>query len=119
MLQRILHGQKSQDKNRIIHKVTYSRQEFFDQPVSQIISDGQRFTRASLGARDNATCSMVKQCQVNWQITIHKNSLALQLNLGASPATQIATLAYASVRVNFNVQDNPYAGWARKMQIGV
>ncbi|KAA6397863.1 MAG: hypothetical protein EZS28_006610 [Streblomastix strix] len=28
-----------------------SRQEFFDQPVSQLTSDGQRYTRAPLGAR--------------------------------------------------------------------
>ncbi|KAA6401602.1 MAG: hypothetical protein EZS28_002864 [Streblomastix strix] len=37
---------------------TLSRQEFFDQPVSQMTSDGQRYTRAPLGARGNAACSM-------------------------------------------------------------
>ncbi|KAA6401914.1 MAG: hypothetical protein EZS28_002558 [Streblomastix strix] len=60
---------------------TLSRQEFFDQPVSQMISNGQRYTRAPLGARGNATCSMVQSCQINQQITIPGERLAQQLNL--------------------------------------
>ncbi|KAA6388418.1 MAG: hypothetical protein EZS28_016051, partial [Streblomastix strix] len=60
---------------------TLSRQEFFDQPRTQMTSDGQRYTRAPLGARGTATCSMVQSCQVNWQITIPKERLALQINL--------------------------------------
>ncbi|KAA6371650.1 MAG: hypothetical protein EZS28_032824 [Streblomastix strix] len=97
---------------------TLSRQEFFDQPVSQMTSDGQRYTRAPLGARGNATCSMVQSCQVNWQITIPKNSLALQLNLAASPGVDVTTPAIARARVNFNALDNPQTDWVRTMQIG-
>ncbi|KAA6353053.1 MAG: hypothetical protein EZS28_051420, partial [Streblomastix strix] len=34
-------------------------QEFFDQPVSQLTSDGQRYTRAPLGARGYTLLSIV------------------------------------------------------------
>ncbi|KAA6391660.1 MAG: hypothetical protein EZS28_012813 [Streblomastix strix] len=83
-------------------------------------SDGQRYTRVPLGARGNATCSMVQSCQVNWQITIPKNSLALQLNVRASPEVTIdaPAIARARARVNFNILDNPQADWPRTMQIG-
>ncbi|KAA6384942.1 MAG: hypothetical protein EZS28_019530 [Streblomastix strix] len=70
-----------------------SRQEFFDQPVSQLTSDGQRYIRAPLGARGNTTCSMAQSCQVSWQITIAKERLALQLNQAAVAAPTIAELA--------------------------
>ncbi|KAA6386332.1 MAG: hypothetical protein EZS28_018140 [Streblomastix strix] len=74
-----------------------SRQEFFDQPVSQMTSDGQRYIGAPLGARGAATCSMVQSCQVNWQITIPPGRLALQLNLAA---------------------DNSQADWTHSMEAG-
>ncbi|KAA6397526.1 MAG: hypothetical protein EZS28_006946 [Streblomastix strix] len=57
-----------------------SRQQFFDQPVTQLASDGQRYTRAPFGARGGDICSMVQTCQVNWQITIPAGRLALQIN---------------------------------------
>ncbi|KAA6376639.1 MAG: hypothetical protein EZS28_027833, partial [Streblomastix strix] len=93
-----------------------SRQEFFDRPVSQMTSDGQRYTRAPLGTRGNATCSMVQSCQVNWQITIPAGRLALQINQTASAAPDSEQTARA--RVNFNGLDNPQADWTRKMQYG-
>ncbi|KAA6380804.1 MAG: hypothetical protein EZS28_023672, partial [Streblomastix strix] len=93
-----------------------SRQEFFDQPVSQLTSDGQRYTRAPLGARGNTTCSMAQSCQVSWQITIPKERLALQLNLSATTAATDAATARA--RVNFNGLNDPQAEWARTMQVG-
>ncbi|KAA6390105.1 MAG: hypothetical protein EZS28_014368 [Streblomastix strix] len=97
---------------------TLSRHEFFDQPVSQMTSDGQRYTRAPLGARGNATCSMVQSCQVNWQITIPGESLALQLNLAALPSVDVTTPATARARVNFNALDYPQTDWLRTMQYG-
>ncbi|KAA6384455.1 MAG: hypothetical protein EZS28_020020 [Streblomastix strix] len=93
-----------------------SRQEFFDQPVSQLTSDGQRYTRAPLGARGNTTCSMAQSCQVSWQITISKERLALQLNQAATAAP--TTAAAARDRVNFNGLDDPQADWVRTMEIG-
>ncbi|KAA6367937.1 MAG: hypothetical protein EZS28_036535, partial [Streblomastix strix] len=97
---------------------TLSRQEFFDQPVSQMTSDGQRYTRAPLGARGNATCSMVQSCQVNWQITIPGERLALQLNLVPGLSTPITTIASARARVNFNGLANSQADWTRTMECG-
>ncbi|KAA6314095.1 MAG: hypothetical protein EZS28_055642, partial [Streblomastix strix] len=93
-----------------------SRQEFFDQPVTQLTSDGQRYTRAPLGARRNTTCSMAQSCQVSWQITIPKERLALQLNQATTAAP--ATAAAARARVNFNGLDDPQADWVQTMQIG-
>ncbi|KAA6375769.1 MAG: hypothetical protein EZS28_028703 [Streblomastix strix] len=95
---------------------TLSRQEFFDQPVSQMTSDGQRYTRAPLGTRGNATCSMVQSFQVNWQITIPAGRLALQINQTANAAPDSEQTARA--RVNFNGLDNPQADWTRTMQCG-
>ncbi|KAA6361912.1 MAG: hypothetical protein EZS28_042560 [Streblomastix strix] len=97
---------------------TLSRQEFFDQPVSQMTSDGQRYTRAPLGARGNATCSMVQSCQVNWQITIPGERLALQLNLVPGLATPITTTASARARINFNGLANSQADYTRTMECG-
>ncbi|KAA6395006.1 MAG: hypothetical protein EZS28_009464 [Streblomastix strix] len=95
-----------------------SRQEFIDQPVSQKISDGQRYTRAPLGARGNASCSMVQSCQVNWQITILGERLALQLNLISGLATPIITTATTRARVNFNGLANSQADYTRTMECG-
>ncbi|KAA6316159.1 MAG: hypothetical protein EZS28_055301, partial [Streblomastix strix] len=94
-----------------------SRQEFFHQPVSQLTSDGQRYTRAPLGARVNTSCSMAQSCQVSWQITIPANRLALQLNLAATEEPADAESARA--RVNFNGLEDPQADWTRTMQVGV
>ncbi|KAA6384304.1 MAG: hypothetical protein EZS28_020170 [Streblomastix strix] len=75
------------------------KQQFFDQPVTQLTSDGQRYTRAPLGARGTGICSMVQTCQVNWQITIPAGRLALQINL--ADQTAVAGAATALQRVNF------------------
>ncbi|KAA6357339.1 MAG: hypothetical protein EZS28_047135 [Streblomastix strix] len=93
-----------------------SRQEFFDQPVSQLTSDGQRYTRAPLGARGNTTCSIAQSCQVSWQITIPKERLALQLNLGAVAAP--ITVELNRGRVNFNGLNDPQADWPHTMRVG-
>ncbi|KAA6379314.1 MAG: hypothetical protein EZS28_025160, partial [Streblomastix strix] len=101
-----------------VHPQSYklSRQEFFDQPVSQLKSDGQRYTRAPLGARGNTTCSMAQSCQVSWYITIPKEKLALQLNKAAVATATNAELARA--RVNFNGLQDPQAEWVRTMAVG-
>ncbi|KAA6350537.1 MAG: hypothetical protein EZS28_051889 [Streblomastix strix] len=57
-----------------------SKQQFFDQPVTQFTNDGAHYTRAPLAARGTATCSCVQTYQVSWQITIPKNTLAIQIN---------------------------------------
>ncbi|KAA6390350.1 MAG: hypothetical protein EZS28_014122 [Streblomastix strix] len=92
-----------------------SRQQFFDQPVTQLISERQRFTRTPLGARSNTSCSIAQSCQVNWKITIHKNRLALQINLAATAAPTTAQLARG--RVNFNGLNDPQADWTQTMQV--
>ncbi|KAA6369251.1 MAG: hypothetical protein EZS28_035222 [Streblomastix strix] len=61
-----------------------SKQQFFDQPVTQLTNDGAHYTRAPLAARGTATCSCVQTCQVSWQITIPKNALAIQINMVAT-----------------------------------
>ncbi|KAA6363748.1 MAG: hypothetical protein EZS28_040727, partial [Streblomastix strix] len=95
-----------------------SRLEFFDQPINQLTSDGQRYTRAPLGARGQGTCSMVQSCQVCWQITIPGERLALQLNLIPGLATVLNSKARARARVNFNGLEDPQADWARTMAVG-
>ncbi|KAA6391172.1 MAG: hypothetical protein EZS28_013304 [Streblomastix strix] len=94
-----------------------SRQEFFDQPVSQLSSDGQRYSRAPLGAKGNTTCTIAQSYKVNWQITILGNRLALQINQTALPAN-IDIKALARSIVNFNGQDDPQADWTRTMACG-
>ncbi|KAA6390457.1 MAG: hypothetical protein EZS28_014013 [Streblomastix strix] len=54
--------------------------EFFDQPVTQLTNDGAHYTRAPLVARDTATCSCVQTCQISCQITIPRDTLAIQIN---------------------------------------
>ncbi|KAA6362336.1 MAG: hypothetical protein EZS28_042137, partial [Streblomastix strix] len=76
-----------------------SKHQFFDQPVTQLTRDGQRYTRAPLGARGTGTCSMVQTCQVNWQITIPAGRLALQID--KADQTDVASAATALQRVNF------------------
>ncbi|KAA6366338.1 MAG: hypothetical protein EZS28_038136 [Streblomastix strix] len=94
-----------------------SRQEFFDQPVTQLTSDGQRYTRAPLGAIGNTTCSLAQSCQVNWQITIPKERLALQLNLTTFPPN-VNTEELSGARVNFSGFDDPQADQVRTIEVG-
>ncbi|KAA6401615.1 MAG: hypothetical protein EZS28_002857 [Streblomastix strix] len=79
-----------------------SRQQFFDYPVTQLTSDGQRYTRALLGESGTDICSMVQTCQVNWQITIPANRLALQINKADQTAVAGATTALQSVNFTRN-----------------
>ncbi|KAA6390734.1 MAG: hypothetical protein EZS28_013740 [Streblomastix strix] len=95
-----------------------SRKEFFDQHVTQLTRDGQRQTRAALGARGNTTCSMAQSCQLSYQITILKEKLVLQLNQVVLPSVDNTTEALSRVRVNFNGKDDTYADWTRTMQVG-
>ncbi|KAA6400449.1 MAG: hypothetical protein EZS28_004025 [Streblomastix strix] len=69
-------------KTLTIHpgSLSISKQQFSDQPVNELTSSGVKYTRAPLGARGLATCSMVQTCQVNWTIAIPKDTLAIQLN---------------------------------------
>ncbi|KAA6383081.1 MAG: hypothetical protein EZS28_021393 [Streblomastix strix] len=76
-----------------------SRQQFIDQSVTQLISDGQRYTHAPLCARGTGICSMVQTCQVNWQITIPAGRLALQIN--KTPEENLDGMEDANARVNF------------------
>ncbi|KAA6383857.1 MAG: hypothetical protein EZS28_020615, partial [Streblomastix strix] len=84
-----------------------SKQQFFDQPVDSLTSTGVKYTRAPLAARGAATYSMVQTCQVNWTITIPKNTLAIQLNKASSAAVDDAPTANADI--NFNADDDPTA----------
>ncbi|KAA6378923.1 MAG: hypothetical protein EZS28_025553 [Streblomastix strix] len=79
---------------------TISKQEFFDQPLTQLTSGGVKYTRALLAARGSATCSMVQTCQVNWTIKIPANTLAIQLN--KVPTATINSDLTANPAVNFN-----------------
>ncbi|KAA6389417.1 MAG: hypothetical protein EZS28_015056 [Streblomastix strix] len=89
-------------------------QEFFYQLVSLLISDGQRYTRDPLGAKGSWTCSVVQQCQVNWQIIIPPGRLALQINTGKT--ITVTSDATTRERVNFNVLYNPQDSWMRTME---
>ncbi|KAA6380349.1 MAG: hypothetical protein EZS28_024122 [Streblomastix strix] len=93
-----------------------SRQQFFDQPVTQLTSDGQRYTRAPLGSRGTGTCSMVQTCQVNWQITIPAGRLALQIN--KTDLTEVAGAATALQRVNFTGNADYVFNYTRTMAAG-
>ncbi|KAA6390907.1 MAG: hypothetical protein EZS28_013565 [Streblomastix strix] len=107
-------------RSATIHPQSFalSRQEFFDQPITQMTSDGQRYTRAPLGARNSATCSMVQSCQVNWQITIPAGRIALQVNLATVAALDPAHKESAAARVNFNGLAIPTDPWVRTMESG-
>ncbi|KAA6396279.1 MAG: hypothetical protein EZS28_008197 [Streblomastix strix] len=65
-----------------IHSQSFniSRQQFLDQPVTQLTGDGQRYSRASLRSKGGDICSMVQTCQINWQISIPAGRLSLQIN---------------------------------------
>ncbi|KAA6376173.1 MAG: hypothetical protein EZS28_028300 [Streblomastix strix] len=98
-------------KTLTIHAGTFSisKQQFTDQPVTELTSSGVKYTRAPLGARGLATCSMVQTCQVNWTITIPANTLAIQLN-----ETNLEDGEY-SKRINFNGLDDSQAPVAKSM----
>ncbi|KAA6382944.1 MAG: hypothetical protein EZS28_021528, partial [Streblomastix strix] len=82
---------------------TISKQEFFDQPLTQLTSGGVKYTRAPLAARGSATCSMVQTCQVNWTIKIPANTLAIQLNRAVMPdGGTVTDDAEANLVINFN-----------------
>ncbi|KAA6399280.1 MAG: hypothetical protein EZS28_005188 [Streblomastix strix] len=83
---------------------TISKQQFFDQPIDSLNSSGVKYTRAPLAARGNATCSMVQTCQVNWTISIPKNTLAIQINKVSAVAPTSDDTAKAIV--NFNGDDD-------------
>ncbi|KAA6387973.1 MAG: hypothetical protein EZS28_016499 [Streblomastix strix] len=91
--------------------------EFFDQPKDQMMSDGQRNTRATLGAKGKTTCQMAQSCQVNRQITIPPGRLALQLNYASGVA--IDNQAIARQRIKFNGLVDPQADWTHSMQCGM
>ncbi|KAA6382080.1 MAG: hypothetical protein EZS28_022395 [Streblomastix strix] len=41
------------------------KQQFFDQPVTQLTNDGVHYIRAPLAARGTATCSCAQTCQIS------------------------------------------------------
>ncbi|KAA6394027.1 MAG: hypothetical protein EZS28_010448 [Streblomastix strix] len=79
-----------------------SKQEFFDQPVNTLFSNGTRQTRAPLGARGSATCCCVQTCQVNWTITIPANTIGIQLNKVIEAKDTLSDNEYMRARTNFN-----------------
>ncbi|KAA6403124.1 MAG: hypothetical protein EZS28_001353 [Streblomastix strix] len=83
------------------------------EPVNQLTSSGVRYTRAPLGARGTATCSMVQICQVNWTIRIPANIFATQLNRCED---QGATPEQLNGRVNFNAKTDPLAASTTNME---
>ncbi|KAA6378366.1 MAG: hypothetical protein EZS28_026106 [Streblomastix strix] len=99
-------------------RFSISRYEFFDQFINQLACDGQRYTRAPLGARGNTTCSMVQSCLVNQQITIPGERLAHQLNLVPWLGTPANTKARTRAKLNFNRLEYPQAEWAHTMECG-
>ncbi|KAA6391156.1 MAG: hypothetical protein EZS28_013318 [Streblomastix strix] len=93
-----------------------SRVQFFDQPVTQLTSDGQRYTRAPLGARGGGICSMVQTCQVNWQITIPAGRLALQIN--KTHGGNLDDMDDANARVNFTGDEDMQFNYLTAMVSG-
>ncbi|KAA6388565.1 MAG: hypothetical protein EZS28_015907 [Streblomastix strix] len=77
-----------QTQTIIPQSFSISKQQFFDQPVTQLTNDGAHYTRAPLAARGTATCSCVQTCQVSWQITIPRDTLAIQVNLVRSDGAE-------------------------------
>ncbi|KAA6369046.1 MAG: hypothetical protein EZS28_035428, partial [Streblomastix strix] len=98
-----------------------SRVQFFDQPVTQLTSHGQRYTHAPLGARGGGICSMIQTCYVNWQITIPASRLALQINLADQTAIADAEeqqKAIALQRTNFTGNADYQFNYTRTMAAG-
>ncbi|KAA6387207.1 MAG: hypothetical protein EZS28_017268 [Streblomastix strix] len=69
-------------KTLTIHhgSISISKQQFTDQPVTELTSSGVKYTGATLGVRGITTCAVMQTCQVNWTIIILKDTLAIQLN---------------------------------------
>ncbi|KAA6363339.1 MAG: hypothetical protein EZS28_041134, partial [Streblomastix strix] len=88
-----------------------SKQQFTDQPVNELTSSGVKYTRAPLGARRLATCSMVQTYQVNWTITISADTLAIQLNETNEEEDDI------NKRINFNGKINHVDPVAKRTSI--
>ncbi|KAA6378189.1 MAG: hypothetical protein EZS28_026284 [Streblomastix strix] len=88
---------------------TISKQEFYDQSLTQLNSAGVKYTRASLAARGSATCSKVQTCQVNWNIKLPANTLTIQLNRLPPAATDINCSVRAQAAANFNTDEDPAA----------
>ncbi|KAA6365967.1 MAG: hypothetical protein EZS28_038505, partial [Streblomastix strix] len=95
-------------KTLSIHPQSFeiSKQNFFDSPISELTSSGVKYTRAPLGARGKSACSMVYTCQVNWTITIPKNTLAIQLNKTFNDWNTAGKLI---ARTNFNGKEDALA----------
>ncbi|KAA6356574.1 MAG: hypothetical protein EZS28_047899, partial [Streblomastix strix] len=72
--------QVMQTQTIIAQSFSISKQQFFDQPVTQLTNDGTHYTRAPLAARVTAACLCVQTCQISWQIQIPANTLAIQIN---------------------------------------
>ncbi|KAA6350538.1 MAG: hypothetical protein EZS28_051888 [Streblomastix strix] len=101
-------------KTLSIHPQSFeiSKLNFFDSPISELTSSGVKYTRAPLGARGKSACSMKQTCQVNWTITIPKNTLAIQLNKTFND-WNIASKLIA--RTNFNGKEDALADWTTDM----
>ncbi|KAA6399964.1 MAG: hypothetical protein EZS28_004503 [Streblomastix strix] len=69
-----------QTQTIVAQSFNFSKQQFYDQLVTQLTNDGAHYTRAPLGARGLSTCSCVQTCQISWQIQIPANTLAIQVN---------------------------------------
>ncbi|KAA6362874.1 MAG: hypothetical protein EZS28_041598 [Streblomastix strix] len=74
-----------------------SKQQFFDQPVTQLTNDGAHYTRAPLAARGTATCSCVQTYQISWKILISAGTLAIQVNGVQQDGTIIDNVRYRQI----------------------
>ncbi|KAA6387758.1 MAG: hypothetical protein EZS28_016713 [Streblomastix strix] len=90
-----------QTQTIIAQSFSISKQQFFDQPVTQLTNDGAHYTRAPLAARGTATCTMVQTCQISWQIQIPANTLAIQVNGTAEDGTLVNNVRYRQI-TNYN-----------------
>ncbi|KAA6369305.1 MAG: hypothetical protein EZS28_035167 [Streblomastix strix] len=88
-----------------------SKQQFFEQPVTQLTNDGAHYTRVPLAARGTATCSMVQTCLIIWQIEISADTLAIQVNAIAQDGTMVGNVRYKQISnynaINTGVWDTP------------
>ncbi|KAA6376646.1 MAG: hypothetical protein EZS28_027826 [Streblomastix strix] len=97
-------------KSLFIHPQSFeiSKQNSFDSPITELTSSGVKYARAPLGARGKSTFSIIQTCQVNWTITIPKNTLAIQLNKTYDGWDTVGKLI---TRTNFNGKEDPTAAW--------
>ncbi|KAA6384335.1 MAG: hypothetical protein EZS28_020137 [Streblomastix strix] len=93
-------------KTLTIHPQSFSisKQQFFDQAISQLKYDDVKYTRAPFAARRTGTCSMVQTCQVSWTITIPAAKLAIQINKTFDG--NALTIEDLNKRVNFNGKEH-------------